>query len=96
MWDLSPTLVRYENIEKPSVDVSLLGVSQLAESLKGSKTNAGEKLTLPIKNFYMTDVVSRSSVTMAQCSRGQCYALPYLPRPFWLRPRARSVLFLET
>lgn len=59
MWDLSPTLVRYENIERPSVDVSLLGTSQLAASLKGSKATAGEKLKLPIKNFYMTDVVSR-------------------------------------
>ncbi|KAL7415972.1 Ndufs1, NADH-ubiquinone oxidoreductase 75kD subunit (775) [Mrakia frigida] len=69
MWDLSPTLVRYENIEKPSVDVTLQGLRQLSSSLKGSKATAGEKFSLPVKNFYQTDVISRSSVTMAQCSR---------------------------
>jgi len=59
MWDLSPTLVRYENIERPSVDVSLLGLGQLSEALKGSKATTGEKLSLPVKNFYQTDVISR-------------------------------------
>ncbi|CED83056.1 nadh-ubiquinone oxidoreductase [Phaffia rhodozyma] len=69
MWDVSPTLVRYDYVERPSNEISHLGFADLAKRLKGSKTQAGQNFELPVKNFYMTDVVSRSSVTMAQCSR---------------------------
>lgn len=66
MWEISPTLCRYDTLETPSVDIASLGFTSLAQALKGSKVDSAEKLDLPVKNFYQTDVVSRSSVTMAQ------------------------------
>lgn len=69
MWEISPTLCRYDTIETPSAELASVGFANLAKSLKGAKADAAEKLSLPVKNFYQTDVVSRSSVTMAQCSR---------------------------
>jgi NADH dehydrogenase (ubiquinone) Fe-S protein 1 len=69
MWELSPTLCRYDTIEAPSVELAVVGLADLARSLKGAKADPAEKLTLPVQNFYQTDVISRSSVTMAQCSR---------------------------
>jgi NADH dehydrogenase (ubiquinone) Fe-S protein 1 len=75
MWDISPTLLRLDAIESPSNPIATLGLSHMTQSLKGAsdKVNAGEKLELPVKNFYMTDAISRSSVTMAQCSRGTSF-----------------------
>lgn len=60
MWDLSPTLVRYENIEPPSVAVNLLGLAQMTKSLEGAKVhNEEDTFKLNISNFYQTDVISR-------------------------------------
>jgi NADH dehydrogenase (ubiquinone) Fe-S protein 1 len=77
MWDISPTLVRYENIEPTSIDVTKLGLSQLS-SVKSQATSS-TPLTKPIKDFYMTNPIARASVTMAACSKAfvkQDYALP--------------------
>lgn len=67
MWDISPTLVRYETVEPVSNAIASMGLSGLAKS----KVNAssGEALKLPIKDFYQTNVVARASVTMAACSK---------------------------
>ena len=69
MWEISPTLCRYDTIEPASAELAQVGFASLAKQLKGSKADAAEKLALPVKNFYQTDVVSRSSVTMAQVRR---------------------------
>ena len=64
MWDISPTLVRYDAVETPSIEVQKLGLDQLALT----KTKASsEPLQLPITNFYQTNPVARASVTMAAC-----------------------------
>ena len=65
MWDLSPTLVRYDVAERTSPTVAQVGLNLLAQN-KGNKGGAFEKV---IKNFYQTDPISRASVTMAQCTR---------------------------
>jgi hypothetical protein len=57
MWDISPTLVRYGAIEPSSVDVARLGLARLAAQHQGSQSSS--KLELPVKNFYMTDPISR-------------------------------------
>lgn len=58
LWDISPTLVRYDTVEAPSADIVQLGFSTLAKSLEGSKASK-DKIEYPIKDFYMTDAISR-------------------------------------
>ncbi|KAG8790874.1 hypothetical protein FRC12_010798 [Ceratobasidium sp. 428] len=66
MWDISPTLVRYDVAEKTSLGVAQVGLNLFAQNKETGKGGAFEKV---IKNFYMTDPISRASVTMAQCTR---------------------------
>jgi NADH dehydrogenase (ubiquinone) Fe-S protein 1 len=65
MSQLSPTLVEYSHLTQPSPSLVGLGLSQLSKStVKSTK----EAFTLPIKDFYLTDPISRASRTMAKCS----------------------------
>ncbi|TFK64653.1 NADH-ubiquinone oxidoreductase [Pluteus cervinus] len=67
MWDISPSLVRYDITESTSTDVALVGLKTL--SAKANAKVSGEKFLKPITNFYQTDVISRASVTMADCTK---------------------------
>ncbi|KAF9515841.1 hypothetical protein BS47DRAFT_1341448 [Hydnum rufescens UP504] len=82
MWEISPTLVRYDVVEPTSSSISLLGLKTLG-SLPAAKTS-NLAFTKPISNFYQTDVISRASVTMAQCTRafvkGENYSFPEIER----------------
>ncbi|KAF8853509.1 NADH-ubiquinone oxidoreductase 78 kDa subunit mitochondrial precursor [Acephala macrosclerotiorum] len=65
MVEISPALASYDIVEP--VALKQLSKVQLVDQNKGSKpTNA--PLTKVIENFYFTDVISRSSPTMARCS----------------------------
>jgi len=66
MWDVSPTLLRYDTLEKPSLEVMKAGLEQLASSKATASADAFKK---PIQDFYRTDPISRASVTMAACSK---------------------------
>ncbi|KAK4689947.1 NADH dehydrogenase (ubiquinone) Fe-S protein 1, partial [Tremellales sp. Uapishka_1] len=66
MWDISPTLVRYDVAEPSSSEVIQTGLSQLSSS---SATSSSTPFTKPIADFYRTDPISRASVTMASCSK---------------------------
>lgn len=66
MWDVSPTLVRYDVLEKPSPELVKAGLKEL--SANKAKASA-EVLRKPIEDFYRTDPISRASVTMAACSK---------------------------
>ncbi|KZT00709.1 NADH-ubiquinone oxidoreductase [Laetiporus sulphureus 93-53] len=68
MWEISPTLVRYDSSEPTSVEVALAGLKTLAAGTANAKVS-GKPLAKPISNFYQTDPISRASVTMAQCTR---------------------------
>ncbi|KIY62308.1 NADH-ubiquinone oxidoreductase [Cylindrobasidium torrendii FP15055 ss-10] len=68
MWEISPTLVRYDVTEPTSVDVAITGLKEIANRTAGAKIG-GKAFSKPIQNFYQTDVISRNSVTMAQCTR---------------------------
>jgi NADH dehydrogenase (ubiquinone) Fe-S protein 1 len=68
MWEISPTLVRYDTTESTSVDVALVGLRSIAWTTAGAKAS-GAIFKPPITNFYQTDPISRASVTMAQCTR---------------------------
>ena len=66
MWDVSPTLVRYDLIESPSPEIFKTGLTQLANASAIPSRTAMKK---PISDFYRTDPISRASVTMAACSK---------------------------
>ncbi|KAF9225039.1 Ndufs1, NADH-ubiquinone oxidoreductase 75kD subunit (775) [Gyrodon lividus] len=68
MWEISPTLVRYNVTEPTSVDVALVGLQTVAAATATAKVS-GAPFKKPITNFYQTDPISRASVTMAQCTR---------------------------
>ncbi|KAI1619498.1 NADH-ubiquinone oxidoreductase 78 kDa subunit, mitochondrial, variant [Exophiala viscosa] len=68
MEEISPALRRYDVLEQSAL--SSLSKVQLVDHNKGAKPT-GEPLKNPIKDFYQTDVIARSSPTMARCSAVQ-------------------------
>ncbi|KAK1832749.1 hypothetical protein QBC39DRAFT_329706 [Podospora conica] len=65
MVEISPALTSYDVVERASLPA--LSKVQLVEQNKGAKAT-GAPLKKVIDNFYFTDVISRSSPTMARCS----------------------------
>ncbi|KAI1257051.1 NADH dehydrogenase (ubiquinone) 78K chain precursor, 5-prime end [Eutypa lata] len=63
--EISPALASYDIVEPTSLQQ--LSRVQLVDQNKGSKST-GEPLKKVIDDFYFTDVISRSSPTMARCS----------------------------
>lgn len=61
MWEISPTLLRYDTTEPTSVDVALAGLAVLKARTSGAKIS-GAALRKPISNFYQTDPISRAYV----------------------------------
>ncbi|KXS20331.1 NADH-quinone oxidoreductase [Gonapodya prolifera JEL478] len=64
LGEVAPTLVQYDQV-LPST-IAELAFNTLAKSTGKAST---APLRLPIRDFYMTDAISRSSPTMAQCSQ---------------------------
>jgi len=67
MWDISPTLVRYDVLEPPSSSIINTGLQQLSSAK--TSTPSSTSFRKPISDFYRTDPISRASVTMAACSK---------------------------
>ncbi|TVY33144.1 NADH-ubiquinone oxidoreductase 78 kDa subunit, mitochondrial [Lachnellula occidentalis] len=65
MTEISPALASYDVVEP--VSLRQLSKVQLVDQNKGSKPS-GAPLKRVVENFYFTDVISRSSPTMARCS----------------------------
>lgn len=63
MAELAPHLLKYDYIE-PSV----FGKLALQRAAKDNKKLNSTPISTYIDNYYMTDAISRSSVTMAKCS----------------------------
>ncbi|KAI9883842.1 MAG: NADH dehydrogenase (ubiquinone) 78K chain precursor, 5-prime end [Watsoniomyces obsoletus] len=87
MADISPALSRYDIVEPTSAGIQALSKIQLVDQNKGSKVS-GKPLRKVIENFYFTDVISRSSPTMARCSAAKAtgnaktnYLAPGEPEP---------------
>lgn len=59
MWEISPTLVRYDVTEPTSVEVALAGLKALVAATATTRVS-GVPLTKPIDNFYQTDPISRA------------------------------------
>ncbi|KAK9382473.1 uncharacterized protein V2V93DRAFT_365218 [Kockiozyma suomiensis] len=68
MADIAPHLVRHDIIEPSSREATVFGLkTQIVDANKAAKPT-GAKLGSVIKNFYFTDAISRSSITMARAS----------------------------
>jgi NADH dehydrogenase (ubiquinone) Fe-S protein 1 len=68
MWEVCPTLVRYDELETVSVGAVKSGLASMkAIGRKVEGGNVGE-FKKPIRNFYQTDSISRNSATMAKCT----------------------------
>ena len=65
MSQISPSLVSFNNVEPVSSSIAQLGLGQFA-TYKSAQTGP---LTISIKDFYLTDPISRASATMAKCSQ---------------------------
>jgi NADH dehydrogenase (ubiquinone) Fe-S protein 1 len=66
LTEVAPHLILYGVAEQSAFPDLALSTLQ---SLSGSAKTSSGPLRLPIDNFYLTDPISRSSSTMAQCSR---------------------------
>ncbi|KAI8623522.1 hypothetical protein F5Y19DRAFT_371003 [Xylariaceae sp. FL1651] len=73
MVEISPALAAYDVVEPTSL--KQLSKVQLVDQNKGSKPS-GEPLKKVIQDFYFTDVISRSSPTMARCSAAKATGNP--------------------
>ncbi|KIO30113.1 hypothetical protein M407DRAFT_158305 [Tulasnella calospora MUT 4182] len=76
MWEISPTLVRYDATELTSTEVALAGLGYISGKT-ASTTSSGQPFKNPISNFYQTDPISRASVTMAQCTKAFVHGIDY-------------------
>lgn len=66
LGEIAPHLLRHEVIEPASL--ASVGIKEALVHANKSSKPVGEKLVKPIKNFYLTDSISRSSPTMAKCT----------------------------
>ncbi|ODV79603.1 NADH-ubiquinone oxidoreductase 78 kDa subunit mitochondrial precursor [Suhomyces tanzawaensis NRRL Y-17324] len=66
LGEVAPHFVRHNVIEPVSKDIAQIGFLDLVNKNKSAKI-VGGALKNPIDNFYFTDVISRSSPTMAKC-----------------------------
>ena len=71
MWDVSPTLVKYDTLERPSAVLTGLQSLHANASRSAGKATDGKSgaFKKPITDFYRTDPISRASKTMTQCSK---------------------------
>lgn len=66
MGEIAPHLVRHDVVEPVSSDIVTVGLKDILNRHQTVKSGASVLLN-PIDNFYFTDVISRSSPTMAKC-----------------------------
>ena len=67
LWEVSPTLVRYDTTEPTSHDVVLAGLRALIAGTASAKVS-GAAFKKPIENFYQTDPISRAYVLFSCAS----------------------------
>lgn len=75
MADVSPTLTDYDSVATSLFSKLAWSTAPIADSKK--KKVSTKALDLPIKDFYMTDTISRASTTMAHCSAAFTAGSPF-------------------
>ena len=63
--DVAPTFGKVDRVERPSINT--LGLRALAQAGASIKPSA-KPFELAIRDYYLTDPISRASQTMAKCS----------------------------
>ena len=58
MWEIAPSLVRFDHAEPTSPPIAQIGLNLLAS--RNGLTLSGKPLKKPIENFYQTDPISRA------------------------------------
>lgn len=66
LGEIAPHLVRHDVVEPVSSEIVTVGLKDILNRHQTVKSGASVLLN-PIDNFYFTDVISRSSPTMAKC-----------------------------
>lgn len=66
LGDVAPHLIRHGVVEPASPEIASIGFDYLASKNSNAELS-GDLLKNPIENFYFTNVISRSSPTMAKC-----------------------------
>ncbi|SGZ47294.1 CIC11C00000004397 [Sungouiella intermedia] len=66
LGEIAPHFVRHDVIEPVSEEIVTVGLKDILNRHQSTKIS-GIPLKNPIDNFYFTDVISRSSPTMAKC-----------------------------
>lgn len=90
MWELSPSLVRYDTLEHTSTDIGLAGLKALAVHT-ASATVSGAPFLKPIANFYQTDPISRAYVLPSSSSHSEShYGLCWTSRSVTMAQCTRS------
>lgn len=68
MWNVSPTLVRLDAVDRVSAEVSLAGMKLMADGAYAktgaTKAEAKKPFGKTIENFYRTDPISRACVAL--------------------------------
>ena len=75
MEEISPALRLYDIVQPASKEMATLSKVQLVDQNKNSHA-VGTPLQKVVENFYFTDVISRSSPTMARCSTSKATGNP--------------------
>lgn len=63
IYEISPHLLKYDHIEN-----SVYGKISNKDYIENAQVNEDEPFADLIDNYYMTDAISRNSITMAKCS----------------------------
>ncbi|KAL2913418.1 ndufs1 NADH-ubiquinone oxidoreductase subunit [Polyrhizophydium stewartii] len=72
---IAPNLVHYDVVSETSPEIAALGRAHITAS---KAQVSSQPLDLPIKDYYLTDAISRSSATMAKCSQVFTHGKPDL------------------
>lgn len=77
MYEIAPHLLQTERVQASSLLMTLnptaLGLKALSSS---PKMNMEDSFRLPIEDYYMTDPISRNSLTMSKCSKAYTMGEP--------------------
>jgi NADH dehydrogenase (ubiquinone) Fe-S protein 1 len=63
MWEIAPSLLRYDHTEGTSVAIALAGLKRVADATASAQVS-GAPFRKPISNFYQTDPISRACVLL--------------------------------
>ncbi|KAJ1921028.1 ndufs1 NADH-ubiquinone oxidoreductase subunit [Mycoemilia scoparia] len=73
LYEISPSLVHYDETAPTSSILAELGLKNINSVSSSTPVKSTTQFTELVKDFYMTDPISRASRTMAKCSNAYTY-----------------------